>query len=934
LKAGSRLLGLALLAVPGPLWSLPLAFEANRGQFAPEVQFATRAEGYTAFFTSSTVVFAVRSSGDPAVRLHFAGSNGPVRFEPAGVASSRVSYLRGRDRRRWLQNLPAFSRIQCRDVYPGVDVEFYGNEGRLEYDLIVRPGADASRIRLRLEGMDSARIDSGGAVLAETPAGILTHQPPLAYQEVHGRRQPVAARYVMRESGLVALELGDHDRRLELVIDPVVSFSTFLGGAGLEDARGIAVGVQGNVYVAGTTQSTDFPATAGVYQPSARAGQFPGDVFVTKLSPDGSAVEYSTYIGGARTDVATGIAVDAAGNVYVGGYTDSLDFPTTSGAFRAFPPAVGVEPDGFVLKLNPQGAALVYSTYLGGALTDRVHGIAIDHEGNAYLAGATASPNFPTTRSAFRTGPCAGFSLDGFVSKLNAAGNGLIYSTFLCGTDHEEVLGIAVDAQGGAVVAGYTFSPDFPVTAAALAGQLRGGSDVFLTKLNPDGAALAYSTRLGGTAADVATAVALDSQGRPYVAGYTRSTDFPVTAGAFQPRHADNGLFEDAFVSMFTSGGVELVRSTYLGGSQGDRANAIAVESEGVVYLTGHTSSPDFPVTPALCQTGYAGRRDAFLSRLDLTRSELRASLFLGGREDDEGRAVAPGTAGIALLAGQTRSSNFATTQGAFRSAYRRGYRGGSDAFIARVDSGATAQPPCVAIGGIVSAATFLPGPVAPGQIVSIFGAGLGPESPVVFVLDQSLVLAKELAGVRVLFDGVAAPVLAASTGQVNTIVPYAVGARQETRVRVEYQGRATTEVVLPVARSAPAIFSLNLAGSGQGAIRNQDSSVNGSGNPAARGSILQIFGTGGGETNPAGVDGRVADPVFGAFPTQVLPVSVSIGGIPAVVHYAGAAPTLVAGVIQINAQVPLETAPGSAVPIVVTVGENSSPATITAAIR
>lgn len=928
MKGARDLVVVLVLAVAGQAG--PLAFEPNRGQFSPEVRFVARPGSHTVLFTPSELIFRL---GAAAARLRFNGSNGLGTLEPEGPPAGRASYLRGRDPKRWVRDVPLYARLRCRDLYPGIDAVFYHDGSRLEYDLILQPGADLSRIQLEFEGVIAARLEPTGALVAETRAGTITHHAPVAYQESGGRRRRVPVRYVWRGPNLAAFELAGYDRGRELVIDPVVSFSTFLGGSGLDEARAIGVDAQGNVYVAGTTQSEDLPVTGSI--PGVRLpAQLPGDVFVAKLTPDGAGLVYATILGGARNDVATALAVDSAGNVFVGGYTESFDFPTTAGAFRTMAPGNGIEPDGFLLKLNSQGSGLVYSTYLGGNATDRITAIGIDREGSVYAAGTTQSGAFPAVRGSFRSTPCPGFGLDGFVTKLNAAGSALVYSTFLCGSAHDEVLSLAVDAQGNAIVAGYTFSSDFPVTAGALLRQLSGGSDGFLTKLSPDGASVLFSTYLGGTAADVASAVTVDAAGRMYVAGYTRSTDLAVTGAPLQAGHADKGLYEDGFVMEFGSSGAEFLYGSYLGGSQNDRIQGIAVDGAGAVYLTGATSSPDFPTAGSLCQTGFGGRRDAFLVRLDLARSAVGASLFLGGRADDEGKAVAAGAGGIAWVAGQTGSENFPTTQGAFRTSYRRGYGGGTDAFVARIDTQASAQPPCVALGGVVNAASFLPGPVAPGEIISIFGAGLGPEAPVLGRLEGGSRVATELEGTRVLFDGIAAPLLSAWTGQVNAIVPYAVAGRQQTRLQVEYQGRRTAEAVLPVAGSAPAIFTLKLTGSGQGAILNQDSTVNGPDNPAARGSIIQIFATGGGQTNPAGVDGRVTLAEFGPPPVQTLPVTVTIGGLRAAVHYAGAAPQLVAGAMQVNAQIPGEAPAGSAVPVVITVGENSSSSAVTVAIR
>lgn len=929
MSVASRLVGAGLLGASLVAGAAPVFFEANGGQFPPGVEFGARMDDYTVQFTSTALVFLPNHNGREAVRLRFDGPSRPCRFEPEG-APAAVSYLRGRDRRRWLVGLDAYPRLRCRNVYPGVDVLFYMAGGHLEYDLVLGPGADPTGLGLRLEGAKSVQLDQTGRLRIETRGGLFLHHRPLAWQQRPGGRQSVEVAYRLRGPDRVELVLRRYDRMGELVIDPVVSFSSFLGGSGPDEATGVAVDAEGNVYVAGTTQSEDFPVTGSASLPPA---QFPGDVFVAKLAPDASRLIWAIYIGGARTDVATDLAVDARGNVFVAGYTTSLDFPTTSGAFRTGAPGDGIAADGFVLKLNPQGTGLLYSTYLGGIDDDRIYGLAADRDGNAYLAGATNSENFPSTRGSYRSTRCPGFGLDGFVAKLNAAGSTLLYMSFLCGSSHEEALDVAVDAQGGAVAVGYTSSADFPVTAGAPGRQKRTGLDGFVAKLSPDGSALAYSSYLGGSADDVAASVALDGSARIYVAGYTRSLDFPVTPDGFQARQADNGLYEDGFALMLSATGREILHGTYLGGAAGDRILAMALEAQGVVLVAGPTASADFPAAPEPCETGYGGRRDAFVARLDLERGAAPAALFLGGRGDDEARAVAAPGGGIALVAGATRSANFPTTQSAYSTSYRQGYRGG-DAFVARLDLSRSTSAPCLAHGGIVNAASFLPGPVAPGEIVSLFGAGLGPERPVEFSLDADLTVAKELAGVRVLFDGMPAPVLAVSARQVNAIVPYSVSGRTETRVSVEYQGRRTAEVVVPVAAAAPAIFTLNAGGTGPGAILNQDSSVNSPTNPAARGSVIQIFATGGGQTDPPGVDGRVAVPVFVPIPLQTEPVSVTIGGLPAAVQYAGAAPELVAGVMQVNAVVPERAPSGSAVPVVLTVGGVSSPATVTVAIR
>lgn len=912
----------------GVLTEVPLSFEPNVGQADGSVRFLARTPAQTVFVTSSEVVLALHGQSHSSfLRISFPGA-AEAEFEGLEPSTARSHYFLGKDPKRWKANVPGFRRVRGRGLYPGVDAILYGRGRRLEYDLVVAPGSDPAPIRLRFEGALSVEIDSSGDLVIETGAGVLRHHRPIAYQQAGRTRRAVEARYRIVGPGEIRFELGPHDPARGLVIDPLVTFSTFVGGSGLDEGRGVAVDAQGNVYVAGTTHSPDFPVTAGVLQGAYRSGQFPGDAFVLKLSPDGKSLLYSSFLGGARTDVALDVAVDTVGRAYVAGYTDSGDFPTTAGAFQPFNKSQVSFAEGFVAKLSPDGSALQYSTFLGGESTDRVNAIAIDSQGGAYVAGVSDSSSFPTTPSAFQA-TCPGLGFGAFAARLNPAGVALSYSTFLCGAANDEALDIAVDQQGNAYVAGATASVDFPTTPGAHRTSSAGDGDGFVAKVNSDGSGLVYSTYLGGSGPDEATGVAVDAGGRAHVAGFTRSTDLPATSGAAQPRHRDNGLSEDAFVAVLNSSGSALDYGSYFGGSGPDRAEAIAVDNAGAVYITGSTGSPDFPNTPVRCQTSYRGGRDAFLARFEAGGS-LGYSLFLGGLQDDRALAVAVGPSGDAYVAGQTWSGNFTTTPGAFRDAYQPGYRGGSDAFVTRVGNAQPPPAPCIALNGLLSSASFLPGPVSPGEIVSIFGDGLGPADPVHFRLQGDL-FPKEVAGTQVFFDGVPAPMILSWNSQVNTIVPYSVAGKDRTTVRVEYLGASTAQLTLPVAASAPAIFTSNTSGRGPGAILNEDLSPNSPQNPAAKGSVAVIYATGEGETQPAGVDGKVAsDPL----PHPLLRVLVTIGGLDAPVEYAGAAPTLVAGLIQINARIPKEVASGSAVPVVIKIGDKSSPSVVSLSIR
>lgn len=933
MKASNFLLacGGVLLAAIGRGAGLPAAspvipFEKNRGQAPPEVQYLARLPDQSVWLTASGIELAV---GRPRhkVRIRFEGAAALLAWRGREPLAGRSHYFRGKDPKHWITGVPHFRRVKAPAVWEGIDAACYGNGGRLEFDFLVAPGADPSRIRFRLEGAREVKLTGEGDLLIETPAGPLRQHRPVAYQRTPDGRRLVEAAFRIGADGAVAIDVGAYDARRELVIDPVITFSTFWGGTGLDEGFAIATDAQGNIYIAGRTDSADFPLTPDAGQPNPGLDGFPGDAFVTKFSPDGAQVLYSTFIAGNDTDMARAVAIGPQGDIYVAGETESRDFPTTAGAHQVINASLGLASDGFITRISADGSQLVYSTYLGGVFMDKIYGLAVDAAGSAYVGGSSDSDDFPTTAGVFRS-TCRGSGLGGFVAKVAPDGSGLVYSGRLCGSAHDEVLALAVDGAGNAYAGGVTGSDDFPATDGAFQRDNGGGEDGFLAKISADGSTLLWATYLGGTAADAVRGVAVDGEGNLFAAGYTSSDDFPVTPGAFQTTQAGGGASQDAFVAKLNSDGSGLAYSTFVGGTRTDQAAAVAVGADGSAYVAGFTESFDFPTTPANCLTGYAGGRDAFVLKLDPAGASLGYSHYLGGRGRDAAEGVALSN-GAAVATGRTGSANFTTTWDAMRSAYAEGYRGMTDAFLARIDEGASPAPPCVALNGLVNGASFLPGPVAPGEIISVFGAGLGPPNLTVFDLAGGDRIAPELAGTRVLFDGVAAPVIATISGQVNAIVPYSVAGKETVRVQVEYQGQLTSEMTVPVAEASPAIFLLSAAG--QGAILNQDYSVNGPANRAARGSIIQIFATGEGQTDPPGVDGKVAGT---SLPSPLLPVKVTIGGREAVVHYAGAAPGLVAGVLQINAQVPDDVPPGSAVPIVIQVGDRRSPNGVTVAIR
>jgi hypothetical protein len=738
--------------------SLPLAFEVNRGQAGSSADYVARGRGYTLALTGSGASLSLRAPATqaaPTIRMEFlSAASRPEPFASAPLPG-KVNYLIGDDPSRWLTNLETFGRVGYRGLYSGIDVVYYGNQGQLEYDLLVAPRADPGLIRFGFDGVGSVRIGAQGELALSVSDGDLTLRRPHAYQTIDGARVPVPASYAV-EDGEVAFRLGAYDASRPLVIDPVLAYSTFLGGDGSDLGLAIAVDRFGSAYVTGQT-SGSFPTTEGAYGRSVNGGD---DVFVAKLNPHGSALVYATYIGGSAADAGSGIAVDAAGNAYVTGRTASTNFPTTAGAPQTTARG-GI--DGFVTKLNAAGSGLVYSTYLGGGGDDEGFAIALDASRNALVTGYTKSENFPTTVGAFQATYRGGLS-DAFVTKLNAAGTALVYSTFLGGSGKpaedtvvialgDYAQGIAVDSAGNAYVAGSTDSRNFPTTpgafqtthASVVNADGSGFYDGFVTKLTPSGVPV-YSTFLGGGRTDHATAIDVDSAGHAYVTGATASiggdfgAPFPTTASAFATTYNYGG---DAFVTKLNDKGTGLDYSTYLGGSPAiesstghDEGNAIVADANGNAYVTGRTNALNFPTVDAF-QTARAGGDDAFVSRID-TKASGAASLvwssYLGGAGQDFAAGIARDAAGSVYVTGGTASAGFPTTAGALRTTFG----GLVDGFVTKIaKSSLSGQARCpsgrtsVAISG--AAVQLLQGDVLLDQTTAnsdgffdFFGVGAG----------------------------------------------------------------------------------------------------------------------------------------------------------------------------------------------------------------
>jgi hypothetical protein len=697
--------------------NLPLTFERNTGHWPKEVQFVARSGGGTLFLTRREAVLALRK-GDKAttLRLMLQGSNAKAVASGLEKQPGIVNYFLGKDPAKWRTNVPTYSRVKLAGVYPGVDLVTYG-AGRsrtLEYDFVVRPGADPKQIRMAVSGAKSLRT-VGGKLIASTACGDVALNRPYAYQTIGGVRKHVACAFTL-EHNTVAFQVARYDAGRPLVVDPTLEYSTYLGDADQDYGAAVAIDGAGAAYVTGRTLSTAFPTTAGAFNRT-RTGNY--DAFVTKMAADGKSLAYSTYIGGSARERAYAIAVDAAGSAFITGDTYSTAFPTTAGAYST---TLADWRDAFITKLSPSGSSLVYSTYLGGADDETAYGIAIDGAGAAYVTGSTLSVDFPTTAGAFWTEHNG--DEEAFVSKLSADGGSLPYSTFLGGASAGVGSAIAVDGTGAACVAGQTGSSDFPTTVDAYDRSLDGPSDAFITKLNADGSALVFSTLLGGSDDDYASGVALDSGGAAVVVGSTYSVDLPV--GGYD---TSLGGLGDGFVAKLAVGGSSLVFATYLGGADYDDICAVAVDGAGAIYVAGYTSSTDYPTTADAYATKKLDYEDAFVSKLGAEGTALTYSTYLGGSGTDRGYGIAvnvPGTATV--VTGYTTDTGYPTTSGAFGTTFS----GRSDAFVTKITA-ATVQPTTLTVdtaSGAPGASVSLTAKLAGGG-----GAGVSGKS-VTFTID------------------------------------------------------------------------------------------------------------------------------------------------------------------------------------------------------
>jgi len=638
---------------------LPLRFEANQGQWDSSVRYRARAGALNLSLTQSGPVVAL--AGAPRIEIALPGSNPAPVIEGLDPLAARTDYFIG-SRQDWHTGIANYGRVRYRGVYPGVDVVYYGSQNRLEYDFVLDPGADPSAIRLEFRGAGSLRITPAGDLAVETAAGTLIQQRPAIYQEdpATAARHLVSGRYVLLAANTVGVRLDRYDRKRKLVIDPSILYSTYMGGTASDQITCVQLAPTGLLYVAGWTTSTDLPTLSSAYS-TGNAGVSDAFLAIIDTTAFGNfALVYASYIGGANVDVATALAVDASGNVYLAGTTNSANFPLAGNSFKTAPPA-GTYTGSFVLELNPGiygPSSLMYSTYLGGTTgNDTINGMTLDALGNIYVIGTARSNDFPVTGSAYATSQYG--SQDAFITELNPNSASLIYSTYIGGQNDDVGQAIvSVGPPGRVYVAFNTQSPDFPMAGYSYKNGLTGAVDMVLglMDLTQSGInCLIYATYFGGSNLDEVRGIAVDANGDLLVTGYTMSSDFPVTGDSVQSVYGGNG---DAFAAVVNPAALGFVLySTYLGGGDGDVGYAIAGDAAGNVYVTGYTLSADFPTTANAPQPKWGQGIDVFVTKLKpgvAGQAGLRYSTYLGAENVNVGYALAVSPDGTAYVAGST----------------------------------------------------------------------------------------------------------------------------------------------------------------------------------------------------------------------------------------------------------------------------------------
>jgi hypothetical protein len=683
---------------------MPLRFEANRGQWNAAVRYGAHGSGYELLLTGQGATLQFAGAG--AVDVTFAHSNRAPEIEPLDRMAALTDYFLG-PRENWHAGVANYARVRYREVYPGIDLVYYGNQRQLEYDFVLQPGADPRAIRMNFHGAQGVSITPEGDLAIEAASGRLVQKRPLVYQEdSSGRRTPIAGRYVLLAHRAVGVRVDGYDRKRRLVIDPVLSYSTYIGGSGLDQVTAVQLDPNGRLYVAGSTGTGDLSATDGAYN-NANAGNT--DIFFAIFdtsSTGNDQLVYLTYLGGTNNDTALALAVDPQGRAYITGTTNSTDFPMAGNSVQTVGPASVT--DAFVAVLDPSqagGAGLIYSTFLGGTTgKNSGNAIALDQNGNIFVVGTTASTDFPVTSSAY-AGVLWGTS-DAFITELNMNSTSLVYSTYIGGELDDDGRGVAVLPNGQVYFAVSTDSLQFPLAGPSYNPNNAGGYDIVVGLLDTTKSAtdsLIYSTYFGGSANDMVRGAAVDIHGNLLLTGYTLSSDFPVTTNAAQYNYGGGG---DAFVAVVNATHGFVQYSSFLGGSDGEVGYAVAGDSAGMIYIAGYTLSADFPVTSNAPQPNWGHGIDVFVTSINPAVSGPPAAqyaTYFGGATINSAAALAVDANSTVYVGGYT--------EGEFPiggNAYQGGFAGGTtDGFILVLANGAASQTtlhrPTVTDGGAVS---------------------------------------------------------------------------------------------------------------------------------------------------------------------------------------------------------------------------------------
>ncbi len=660
------------------------------------------------------------------MQMRFVGANPLAQIRGDAELSGKINYLVGNDSAQWRSGISTFGKVSVDEIYPGIGLVYYGNQQRLEYDFTIAPGANPNAIAIRFDGVNKIFINAQGELVLTLGDSEISQPKPVIYQMVGGERHAIIGGYKILDAHTVAFSIGQYDRTLPLVIDPILSYSTYFGGNAGDIACAVAVSTNdGSIYVAGETLSKQFYYTPEAFQTNFAGGTLTGDAFVAKFDGSGQNLIYLTYLGGGADDGALSLAVDATGDVFVTGFTDSTNFPTTNAIYPhisgTIPKGFNFYPvDAFVTELGSSGSNLIYSTYLGGSWQDTASGIAVDSSGNAYVTGFTYSTNFPTTNAIQNHLACTNsefYNANAFVTEIAAGGTNLVFSTYLGGTNFDQGQGIAVDGAGYVYVTGYTASTNFPTwnmpTNLPNSHLLNGSTnknnfdfDAFVTKLPPfsdwiysasnqvysvSNLANSYSTYLGGTNNDIGRSIACDAAGDAFVTGWTASTNFPDTATnvpglfSFVATNTTSTFATNAFLTEINPSGAAVVYSALFGGKASDIGNGVAVDAAGDAFVVGSTTSTNFPTTNTIgflraTNSSTKFGSDVFVIAFNTNATALLYSAYLGGRSDDFGYGIALDSMDNAYIVGSTASTNFPTVDPGQSSR-----NGTNDAFLAEI---------------------------------------------------------------------------------------------------------------------------------------------------------------------------------------------------------------------------------------------------------